>query len=160
MNTRKYLLWCDFTWDLIYILSRLVCDSILKELEGPTKDRNAYWRRFCKVDIIISYHYIIVGEYIQMAYKCHIIHQTSYMRTPSVYRWNINRNSNNIHPASPGCQPGTNPRSTKKKNSNTSKHRSRVMIIALPIPVTGVVVICELWGLNNPITMGIKTSKA
>ena len=44
-----------------------ISDPILKELEGPTKDRSAYWRRFCKVDIITSYHYIIVGD----TYKRH-----------------------------------------------------------------------------------------
>ena len=33
-------------------------------------------------------------------------------------------------------------------------------IIALPVPATVVVVIHEPRGLNNPITMGIKTSKA
>ena len=35
-------------------LSCPICDPILKELEGPTKDRSAYWRHFCKVDIITS----------------------------------------------------------------------------------------------------------
>ncbi len=45
-------------------------------------------------------------------------------------------------------------------HSKTSKHRSHVMIIALHVPKTIVVVICEPRGLNNPITMGIKTSKA
>ena len=34
------------------------------------------------------------------------------------------------------------------------------MIIALPVPATVVVVISEPRGLGNPITMGIKTSKA
>ena len=48
-------------------LSRPICNPILKELEGPTKDRSAYWRLFCKVDIITSYHYIIVGD----TYKRH-----------------------------------------------------------------------------------------
>ena len=32
-------------------VSRPRCDPILKEREGPTKDRNASWRRFCKVEI-------------------------------------------------------------------------------------------------------------
>ena len=49
------------------MLSCPICDPILKELEGPTKDRSAYWRRFCKVDIITLYHYIIVGD----TYKRH-----------------------------------------------------------------------------------------
>ena len=44
------------------IMSRPICDPILKEREGPTKDRSAYWRCFCKVDIITSNHYIIVGD--------------------------------------------------------------------------------------------------
>ena len=48
----------------------------------------------------------------------------------------------------------------QKKNSKTSNHRSRVMIIAKPVLATIVVVICEPRGLSNPITMGIKTSKA
>ena len=48
-------------------MSRPICDPILKELKGPTKGRRAYWRRFCKVDIITSYHYIIVGD----TYKGH-----------------------------------------------------------------------------------------
>ncbi len=48
----------------------------------------------------------------------------------------------------------------QKKNSKTSKHRSRIMIIAEPVPATVVVVIYEPRGLSNPITMGIKTSKA
>ena len=54
------------------------------------------------------------------------------------------------------------PRSKKKhkKNSKTSKHHSRVMIIEQPVPATIVVVIYEPRGLSNPITMGIKTSKA
>jgi hypothetical protein len=33
-------------------------------------------------------------------------------------------------------------------------------IITLPVPATIVVVNCESRGLSNPITMGIKTSKA
>ena len=48
-------------------LSLPIYDPILKELEGPTKDRSAYWRRFSKVDIITSYHYIIDGD----TYKRH-----------------------------------------------------------------------------------------
>ena len=49
-------------------LSRPICNPILKELEGPTKDRNAYWRRFCKVDIITSTLHNRWG-YIQEAYN-------------------------------------------------------------------------------------------
>src|SRR5215216_4214376 len=48
-------------------VSRPICDPILKEPEGPTKDRSAYWKHFCKVHIITSYHYIIVGD----TYKAH-----------------------------------------------------------------------------------------
>ena len=70
-------------------------------------------------------------------------------------------NSNDIHPASPGCRPGTYPLIEEAEEElNASKHRSRVMIVAKPVPATVVVVICEPRGLSNPITMGIKTSKA
>ena len=65
-------------------LSHPICDPILKELEGPTKDRSAYWRRLCKVDIITSYHYIIVGD----TYKRQAMHMnttTSYIRATSDY---------------------------------------------------------------------------
>ena len=48
-------------------LSRPKYDPILKELEGPTNDRSAYWRHFCKADIITSYRYIIVVD----TYKRH-----------------------------------------------------------------------------------------
>ena len=67
---------------------------------------------------------------------------------------------NDIHPASPGCRPGTYPLIEEEAEElNASKHRSRVMNIAEPVPATVVVVICEPRGLINPITMGIKTSK-
>ena len=72
-----------------------------------------------------------------------------------------NRNSNDIHPASPSCRPGTYPLIEEAEEElNASKHHSRVMIIAQPVPATVVVVIYEPRGLSNPITMGIKTSKA
>ena len=42
-----------------------------------------------------------------------------------------------------------------------NKHASLLrQIIALPVPAAVVVVKCEPQGLSNPITMGIKTSKA
>ena len=65
-------------------------------------------------------------------------------------------------PASPGCRPGTYPliEEEAEEELNASKHRSRVLIIAKHVPATVVVVICEPRGLGNPITMGIKTSKA
>ena len=77
-------------------------------------------------------------------------------------RMKHNRNSNDIHPASPGCRPGTYPliEEEAEEELKTSKHRSRVMIITQPVPAIVVVVICEPRGLSNPITMGIKTSKA
>ena len=74
----------------------------------------------------------------------------------------INRNSNNIHPAIPGCRPGTYPLNEEEaedelqnKQTSLSRHDHRK-----PVPATVVVVICEPRGLSNPITMGIKTSKA
>ena len=66
------------------------------------------------------------------------------MRTTSDYGWSTNRNSNDIHPASPGCQPGTYPLNDKAEEElKASKHRSHVMIIALSVPAIIVVVICE-----------------
>ena len=76
------------------------------------------------------------------------------------YRRNTNINSNNIHPVSPSCRPGTYPLIEAEEELNASKHRSRIMIITEPVPATVVVVNCEPRGLSNPITMGIKTSKA
>ena len=73
-------------------MSRQICDPILKELEGPTKDGSAYWRRFCKVDIITSYHYIIVGDTYKrhtMPHEYHNIIHKSNIRL----RMNTNRNS-------------------------------------------------------------------
>ena len=64
-------------------LSRAICDPILKKVEGPTKDRSAYWRHFCKVDVITSYHYIIVGD----TYKRHTIpHEYNHIIHKSIIR--------------------------------------------------------------------------
>ena len=49
-------------------------------------------------------------------------------------------------------------RSIRRTPSKQASHSRQ--IIALPVPTTVVVVICEPRGLSNPITMGIKTSKA
>ena len=142
-------------------LSRPICDPIQKKLEGPTKDRPAYWNTFARW-ISLHQHYIIDGD----TYKRHTMPQecinTSYIRSTSDYGWNINRNSNDIHPASPGCRPGTYPliEEEAEEEVQNKQHRSRVMIIAKPVPATGVVVICEPRGLSNPITMGVRTSKA
>ena len=137
------------------------CDPILKVLEGPTKDRSASWRRFCKVDIVTSTLHNIWG-YIRGIQMPQEYNNTSSIRSTSDYGWNTNRSSNDIHPASPGCRPGTYPliEEEAEEELQTSKHRSRVRIIAKPVPATVVVVICEPRGLSNPITMGIKTSKA
>ena len=47
-------------------LSRPICDTILKRLEGPTKDRTAYWHAFARW-ISLHQHYIIDGD----TYKRH-----------------------------------------------------------------------------------------
>ena len=55
----------------------------------------------------------------------------------------------------PGSRPGTYPLIEEAEEElQTSEHRSHVKASLLPV------VICEPRGLNNPITMGIKTSKA
>ena len=50
-------------------------------------------------------------------------------------------------------------RRSRRRTPNKQASHSR-QIIALHVPTTVVVVICEPRGLSNPITMGIKTSKA
>ena len=67
-----------------HIMSRPICDPIQKELEGPTKDRPAYWNAFATW-ISLHQHYIIDGDtYIRhtMPHEYNII---SYMRTTSDY---------------------------------------------------------------------------
>ena len=51
-------------------LSRPICDPIQKELEGPTKDRPAYWNAFARW-ISLHQHYIIDGD----TYKRHTMPQ-------------------------------------------------------------------------------------
>ena len=89
-------------------LSRPICDPIQKELEGPTKDRPAYWNAFARW-ISLHQHYIIDGDTYKRHTMPHEYNNTSYIRAPSDYEWNTNRNSNDIHPTSPGCRPGTYP---------------------------------------------------
>ena len=110
-------------------LSHPICDPIQKELEGPTKDRPAYWNAFARW---ISLHqlYIIDGDTYKR-HTCHTNTTSQYIRASSDYGWNTNRNSNDIHPASPGCRPGTYLLIKEAEEElNASKHRSRVMIIA------------------------------
>ena len=47
-------------------VSRPICDTIQKELKGPTKDRPAYWNTFARW-ISLHQHYIIDGD----TYKRH-----------------------------------------------------------------------------------------
>ena len=51
---------------------------------------------------------------------------------------------------------------SKKKQKKNSKQANIALASwsSQPVPATAVVVICEPRGLSNPITMGIKTSKA
>ena len=68
------------------------CNPILKELEGPTKDRSASWRRFCKVDIITSTLHNRKG-YIHKAYKTDQKDSHSYAQwagSPQVTLWSNN----------------------------------------------------------------------
>ena len=58
-----------------------------------------------------------------------------------------------------GTRRGTYPLIEAEELQNKQASLSH-QTIALPVPATVVVVIYEPRGLNNPITMGIKTSKA
>ena len=82
-----------------------------------------------------GYHYIVPLHnrwgYIQRAYSATRIHQTSYMGTTADYRCNTNRNSNEIHTASPGCRPGTYPKideeeELQNKQTSLSRHDHRI----------------------------------
>ena len=75
--------------------------------------------------------------------------------------------SNEKEERHPPCQsqaprPGTYPLDKEEADGGLhNKQASRShQIITLPVPATVVVVNCEPRGLSNPITMGIKTSKA
>ena len=143
-------------------LSRLICDSILKELEGPTKDRSTYWRRFCKVDIITSYHYIIVGYTYKrhtMSHEYNIIIHKSNIRLRMKHKQQLKRH--------PPCQPRLPAWNLSPDRRRSRRRTPRQANIALtsrsshkPASATIVVVNCEPRGLSNPFTMGIKTSKA
>ena len=62
----------------------------------------------------------------------------------------------------PGSRPGTYPlREEEEAEELQNKQESLShQSMDLPVPATVVVVICEPRGVGNPITMGIKTSKA
>ena len=70
------------------------------------------------------------------------------------------KNTNDIHPASPGCRPGTYPQIDEEEELQSKQASLSRQDIALPVPATVVVVICEPRGLSNTITMGSKTIKA
>ena len=62
----------------------------------------------------------------------------------------------------PSSQPETYPL-TKEEEAEELQNKQPSLShqnITLPIPATIVLVICEPRGLNDPVTMGIKTSKA
>ena len=90
---------------------------------------------------------------------------TNIIQKGSIRLWmKSNEKKNDIHPASPGCRPGTYPQNDEEEEAEEelpSKQTSRSrQSVTLPEPATVVVVICEPRGLSNPITMGSKTIKA
>ena len=110
-----------------WLLSRPICDTILKRLEGPTKDRTAYWNAFARW-ISLHQHYIKYGDTYKWHTMPHDYNNTLYTIASSDYGWNTNRNSNDIHPASPGCRPGTYPlikeeaEELQNKQTSLSRH--------------------------------------
>ena len=64
----------------------------------------------------------------------------------------------------PGYQPGAHPTIDEEEEAEEELQIEQAslsrQVITLPVPAPVVVVICEPRGLSNPITMGIKTSKA
>ena len=69
-----------------------------------------------------------------------------------------------MHPANPRFSTGTHPMMDEEEEAEEELQNKHSLLsrqsIAFPEPAPVVVVICEPWGLGNPITMGIKTSKA
>ena len=113
-------------------LSHPICDTILKRLEGPTKDRTAYSHAFARW-ISLHQHYIIDGDTYIRHTMPHEYINTTYIRSTSDYGWNTNRNSNDIHPASPGCRRGTYPlieeeaeEELQNKQTSLSRHDHRI----------------------------------
>ena len=122
--------------------------------------------------IITTYHVLKRLEYKIKAYTHHTLHH-EYKNTSIHSNYHTkeqdpttdekNKKKNDIHP--------TNPRLLTRNLSFDRRRRSRrrtpkqanialSQVIAVPVPATIFVVICEPRGLGYPITMGIKTSKA
>ena len=135
-------------------------------LEGLDRDRSAS-RRFARMDIITStckeemsiWNWLtLTTSYINItSIQKHI--QTSYGRAGSDYG---RKQTIKWHPSLPSQAAVLEPIlwSKKKKNSKSNKASRSRHIIALPVPATVVVVICEPQGLSNLISKGIKTIKA
>ena len=82
-----------------------------------------------------GYHYIEPLHYswgnIQETYSATRIQQYIIYKINIRLRMKHKQKLNDIHPASPGCRPGTYPliEEEAEEELNASKHRSRVMII-------------------------------
>ena len=123
----------------------------------------AHIKDACKVDIITSYHVHNRWGYIQIHTILTRIHQyiantiqKSRIRLRMKHKRKTWTTSTLLAQAA-DLEPI--PRSTKENSKSKRASLSR-QIIALPVPASVVVVICEPRGLSNPITMGSKTIKA
>ena len=105
----------------------------------------------------------------ELAYTRHKLHQyhintTTYTIIIQKSRVRLRTKSNDKMTsilAIPGCRPGTHPMIDEEEEELQIKQASLSrQSIALPVPASVVVVICEPRGLSNPITMGSKTIKA
>ena len=58
-----------------------------------------------------------------------------------------NEKKNDIHPASPGCPPGTYPKIDEEEEAEEELQKQHAslsrQVIALPVPASVIVVICE-----------------
>ena len=107
-----------------YAILSLRNSRVPLRIEAHIEDTFARW-------ISLHQHYIIDGDtYIRhtMPHEYNITIHQSIIRLRMKHKQKLN----DIHPASPGCRPGTYPliEEEAEEELNASKHRSRVMIIA------------------------------
>ena len=104
----------------------------------------------------------------ELAYTRHKLHHdhintTTHLTTIQKSRVRLRTKSNDKMTsilAIPGCRPGTQPMIDEEEELQIKPASLSRQSIALPIPATVVVVICEPQGHGNLISKGIKTSKA
>ena len=111
-------------------LSRPICDPIQKELEGPTKDRPAYWNAFARW-ISLHQHYIIDGNTYKrhtMPHEYNIILHKSTIRLRMKHKQKLKQHPP-CYPRLPTWNLSPNQRRsrrrTQRKQASLSRHHHR-----------------------------------